>query len=327
MRTEQLDQVATIARLGSFRRAAEELHVSQAALSATVRKLERELGIEILNRGRSGTQVSDEGRELLPHIAEVLDAVERLQQVAKRQHGTPKVVRVGAVNSGAALPVIAIASEFRRLHTSTRVEISIGKEASLRAALREGSIDVALTTHLSDEDVAKDLDTAVLERSVPGVCVSSDSVLARTKSVGSAVIRSEPLVIMEPGYLMHRYVYSVAGGRPVNIAYTTDDSTTGKMLVAQGLGSMVLPEFALADDQLAYRGRITWRPLVDDRANTTEVLLIAQRRHTGNPPGAVRDLYQLLANRAGAMQRRLASRLNGLDDQAPILPGFPAPVT
>ena len=66
MRIEQLEYVAAIARLGSFRRAAEELHISQPALSATVRNLERELRVSILERGRSGAQVSDEGRELLP---------------------------------------------------------------------------------------------------------------------------------------------------------------------------------------------------------------------------------------------------------------------
>ena len=46
MRTEQLEYVAAIARLGSFRSAAEELHISQPALSATVRNLERELGVD-----------------------------------------------------------------------------------------------------------------------------------------------------------------------------------------------------------------------------------------------------------------------------------------
>jgi len=51
VRIEQLEYVAAVARLGSFRRAAEELHISQPALSSSVRSLERELGVDILERG------------------------------------------------------------------------------------------------------------------------------------------------------------------------------------------------------------------------------------------------------------------------------------
>jgi len=85
MRIEQLECLAEVARLGSFRRAAEELHISQPALSGSVRGLERELGIDLLERGRQGATVSDAGRELLPHILSVLDSVDRLRQAAGEQ--------------------------------------------------------------------------------------------------------------------------------------------------------------------------------------------------------------------------------------------------
>lgn len=82
MRTEQLEYIAAVTRLGSLRRAAEELHLSQPALSETVRNLERELGVDLLERKRSGARMSAEGRELLPHIINVLDAVDRLRGAA-----------------------------------------------------------------------------------------------------------------------------------------------------------------------------------------------------------------------------------------------------
>src|SRR5262249_5197219 len=62
MRIEQLEYVTSVARFGSFRRAAEELHISQPALSETVRKLEQELGVDILDRRRSGATISEDGR-------------------------------------------------------------------------------------------------------------------------------------------------------------------------------------------------------------------------------------------------------------------------
>ena len=50
MRIEQIEYAAAVARFGSFRRAAEELHISQPALSETVRKLEAELGLRLFER-------------------------------------------------------------------------------------------------------------------------------------------------------------------------------------------------------------------------------------------------------------------------------------
>ncbi len=79
MRIEQPAYVAVVARLGSFRRAADELHISQPALSGSVRSLERELGVDLLDRGRHGARMSDSGRELFPHILTLLDSFDRLR--------------------------------------------------------------------------------------------------------------------------------------------------------------------------------------------------------------------------------------------------------
>src|SRR6266700_6155121 len=98
MRVEQLEYLAEVVRRGSFRRAAEALHISQPALSEAVRSLERELGVHLLERGRHGARVSDAGRDLLPYILTVLDSVDRLREAAGEQHHTSRLIRVGTVN-------------------------------------------------------------------------------------------------------------------------------------------------------------------------------------------------------------------------------------
>src|SRR5580698_3762734 len=99
MRIEQLEYVAAVTRLGSLRRAAEELHISQPALSETIRNLERELRVTLLDRKRSGATVSADGRELLPYIMGVLESVDRLHRAADQQHQSKRMVRVGTVNA------------------------------------------------------------------------------------------------------------------------------------------------------------------------------------------------------------------------------------
>src|SRR5947209_4185537 len=131
MRSEQLEYIAAIARLGSFRRAAEELHISQPALSSTVRNLERELGIDILERGRSGAQVSDEGRELLPLIIGAIDAIDRLRQAANDHHEVSRMVRLATVNAATVPLLTAAITRFREVHPETQVEVVGAQELAI----------------------------------------------------------------------------------------------------------------------------------------------------------------------------------------------------
>ena len=100
MRIEQLEYIAAVTQHGSLRRASERLHISQPALSEAVSKLERELGVTLLDRRRSGARISRHGRELLQNMVEVLEAVDRLKQAAGDQSTTTRLVRLGTVERG-----------------------------------------------------------------------------------------------------------------------------------------------------------------------------------------------------------------------------------
>src|SRR5919112_3940022 len=99
MRLEQLEYIAAVTQHGSLRRASERLHISQPALSEAVTKLERELGVTLLDRRRSGTRISRRGRELQQHMVDVLEAVDRLRTAAGDQTTSARVVRVGTVST------------------------------------------------------------------------------------------------------------------------------------------------------------------------------------------------------------------------------------
>ena len=302
MRTEQLEYAAAIARLGSYRRAAEELHVSQPALSATIRNLERELGVTILERGRSGAQVSDAGRELLPHITGVIDAVDRLRRAAVAEHTSRRVVRIGTVNAG-TVPVLTTAVvEFRAVHPATEVEILGAQEASIDTGLREGSLDLGLITCLQGDDMPPELETTRLLRGGAVVCIRSDSPLAALERVRVADLMAEPMILMRAGYLMHRYVHRLLAGQTPEVSYSTDGAEMGKLMVAEGLGAAVLPDFSVIGDPLVRCGAITWRPLADD---DTEVQLAVRRRRSAVHSRAARDLHGLLVAQAAA--HRLAA--------------------
>ncbi|MFI6206378.1 LysR family transcriptional regulator [Streptomyces sp. NPDC051041] len=295
MRTEQLEYIAAVTRLGSLRRAAEELRLSQPALSETVRNLERELGVDLLERKRSGATMSAAGRELLPHIVDVLDAVDRLGAAAGEQHRISRMVRVGTVNAATVPLLIPSVREFRVAHPLTQVEVVAAQQTDIHRTLLEGGFDLGLVNHLEGDDMPAEFESTELLRGRPVVCVRPDSPLAARAAVSVDELPAEPLVAMRSGYVMHRCVHRLLDGRLPSFACSTDGAEMGKLMVAEGLGAAVLPDFSVAGDPLERCGAITYRPLA---ADTPRILLMLRRRRAESVPRAARDLHEVFVRRA-----------------------------
>ncbi|MCX5413675.1 LysR family transcriptional regulator [Streptomyces sp. NBC_00059] len=295
MRVEQLEYIEAVTRLGSLRRAAEELHLSQPALSETVRNLERELGVDLLDRRRSGAKISDEGRELLPHIIGVIDAVDRLREAAGHQHRTSRMVRLGTVNAATVPLLVPAVRAFRETHPMTQVEVVGAQQDDIHRSLLEGGFDLGLVNCLEGDDLPPDFRTTELLRGRAVVCMRPDSPLAARETVRVDDLLAGPLVVMRAGYVMHRYMHRLLDGRTPAFSYSTDGAEMGKLMVAEGLGATVLPDFSIVGDPLERGGTIVWRPLENEGA---AVLLMLQRRRSGSLPRAARDLHRLLVEHA-----------------------------
>jgi DNA-binding transcriptional LysR family regulator len=294
MRSEQFEYVAAVARLGSFRRAAKELHISQPALSTTVRKLERELGITILERGRSGAQLSDAGRDLLPLISSAIESIDQLRRAAGNQRAHRPVILVGTVNAGTVPLLTTTIGAFGALYPNTRIEVVGTQEAAIDLALREGSFDLGLISCLDGDDMPPELESTQLLRGRAVVCLRGDSPLAALPAISVSELLSQPLILMRSGYLMHRYMHRLLDGRQPVASFSTDGGEMGKLMVAEGLGLAVLPDFSVIGDPLERRGVITCRPLTDD----TGVCLVLRRRRSEMHPSATRDLHRLFLEQA-----------------------------
>ncbi|MGH3070061.1 MAG: LysR family transcriptional regulator substrate-binding protein [Streptosporangiaceae bacterium] len=152
----------------------------------------------------------------------------------------------------------------------------------------------------------------------------ADSALAQHTAVSTADLLAGPLIVMRSGYVMHRYLHRLLQGQPPAFSYSTDGAEMGKLMVAEGLGLTVLPDYSVIGDPLEQHGVITWRPLADDQ---TGVDLVIQRARSGSPPLAARDLHGIFVERAKAYTAThpAAAMLPGRDGPAASRPGRDGP--
>ncbi|MER7581529.1 LysR family transcriptional regulator [Kitasatospora sp. NPDC097691] len=142
----QLEYLVTVVDTGSFTRAAEQLHVTQPALSHQMRALESAVGGPLLERLPRSVRLTPMGRAVLPHARAALAEAERLRAVARRtaglEQGELEVAAVYSVSLGILPPVLRA---WRRLHPGVQIRLREYPHADrLQAAMAAGCADVAV---------------------------------------------------------------------------------------------------------------------------------------------------------------------------------------
>jgi DNA-binding transcriptional LysR family regulator len=295
MRLEQLEYFTAVVQHGSLRRASDKLHLSQPALSEAIGKLERELGVTLLDRRRSGARISTQGRELLGGMTDVLEAVDRLRVAAGDQHAATRVIRVGTVTAGTSTLVAPSIRQFQDARPSAGVEVLDLQQREIEQGISEGALDLGLVNMLPGDETPATLTATVLVHGTPVVVLPGDHPLVTRDAISADDLRAHRFVAMRSGYLMHRFAHRLFGSRPPVTTYTTDGAAMGKLMVAEGLGLTVLPDYSVIGDPLHRARLITHRPLADDRTTVSLVLL---QRQGGQVSPAVRDLRETLLRHA-----------------------------
>jgi DNA-binding transcriptional LysR family regulator len=159
MDTRLLSRLVTVAELGSINRAAEHLHISQPALSKSIRLLEDHFSIDLLHRGPRGVNLTTYGQTVVLH-AKAIDAELRKLD---REIDILRNVSIGEVNVG-VLPGPGFISHVLTMATlrlvksapCISVNYQLGSCENLLQPLRQGDLDF-IVTNIVDDDTTDDL--------------------------------------------------------------------------------------------------------------------------------------------------------------------------
>jgi DNA-binding transcriptional LysR family regulator len=149
MELRHLEYFVAVASDLSFSRAAERIHVVQSALSASVGRLEKELGVDLFDRSKRQITLTAAGETFLTHAREVIHTAHRARvSVDAFRDQLAGTVTLGTLMSWGTLNLPAALEQFRRSHplVTVRLRQSMTGSAGHLNAIADGHMDVALVS-------------------------------------------------------------------------------------------------------------------------------------------------------------------------------------
>ena len=291
MELHQLEYFVAVAEEASFTRAASRVHVAQPGVSAQVRRLESELGQQLLDRSGRSVRLTEVGSAVLPFARAALDAVANVRLAVDDLAGLVRgQVTVGMV-SGCALPVLAeLLAGFHDRHPGVAIALVEDNSDRLVERLRDGRLDLALIGWAGETPA--DIDTVVLADEELVAAVAPGHPLAGVGPITIRQLRDLPLVSLPRGTGVRAALDGAcaAAGFTPRIVFEASALPMVVELAGRGLGLAVVTAsipngpgiLRITDPQLRSRLELAWHPAPS--ASPAARALIDQARALG-PPG------------------------------------------
>lgn len=297
---KQLRAFHAVAETGGVTRAADRLGVTQPAVSAQIRSLERERGVTLFERDADGLATTEAGKALHAVTRRLFqdfaDAADVLAGAFALSFGT---LRLGADGPYAAMPILA---RFAARHPSVRIGVQMGNAADTLRALEEARVDVAV---LSMREPRPGLHSLPIAEQGLRLLAPRGHLFAEPRRLPISMLDGQPVVLREPGSATRQAFEAAcrqAGVRP-ETRLSLGSREAVREAVAAGFGVTVVFEGETGSD-----GRLIDRPL--ECEPTGWRLSIACRGDRRALP-TVRAFLDLAAEPGGAVSRSAATGTSG----------------
>jgi LysR family hydrogen peroxide-inducible transcriptional activator len=269
MEISQLRYFLKIAARGNFTRAAEELLITQPALSRSIAKLEEELGQPVFERQSRTVQLTDAGRLLRARAEQILTLVDdTLAEIT--DDGQSGRIRLGAIPTIAPYLLPTLLRAFTERHPRANLVVFEETTEKLLQRTLHGEIDVAI---LALPVPKQHLDAVQLFEEELQLVLPVDHALSKKKQIQLDDLQSYPFVLLDETHCLSNDIVSYCRQRslqPVAVERTSQLATVQE-LVSLGHGVSLIPRMAV---QLDHSPRRVYRRLAG-QAPTRAVALVS----------------------------------------------------
>jgi DNA-binding transcriptional LysR family regulator len=241
MELRQLEYFVTVAEEANFTRAAAKLHVAQPGVSAQIRRLERELGQELLDRSGRSVRLTEVGAAVLPYARAALAAVDGARHAVDELTGLVRGhVAIGTVTSH-TVDLAALLAEFHQDHPAVEMTLTESNSEQLIDALRGGRLDAAIIA--LGATPPPDLELHIVTDEPITAAVSHSDELAKRSTIPLKALRGRALISLPPGTGIRSLLDDAcaAAGFSPHIAFEASTPGVLEQLAARGLGIAIVP--------------------------------------------------------------------------------------
>lgn len=238
MNTRFLESFLLVVEMGSFRAAAERLHVTQAAISNRIASLEEELGARVFDRGPGELRLTPVGLRLISYGERMLELQKDMLQLGRTDQNLLGSVRIGAIESIVHTWLVPFMQHLQQSYPGIELQLSSESTERLHRSLRDGEVDIALQT-----------DQMIGDGIVSTACLPMTMGWVGPAETSSELDNNLPLILTRPTitlsrgsqpYLVLKDLYRRAG-MPLGKVHCVSSIAAIVRLVRCGFGHAMMP--------------------------------------------------------------------------------------
>lgn len=241
----QLQYLVALAERLNFRAAAANCFVTQSTLSAGIKKLETQLGTQLVERHTRAVRLTAAGLEAVDRARALLaGAADLVERAAATREPLSDPLHLGVIPTVAPFLLPRVLPPLRARYPKLKLFLREDQTARLLERLRGGELDLAV--------IALPYDTAELQvrelfRDEFWFVARQDDPLAKLKAVAIEQLDLADLVLLEEGHCLREHAIAACGGAPDTGRSRIEATSLPTLLqmVEGGLGVTLLPELAL----------------------------------------------------------------------------------
>lgn len=245
MELRQLKYFVTIFEQGGFSKAAVTLNIAQSALSTSVKKMEDELGITLINRNERTLALTLEGEAFIEKAKSILGQVEGLYQEMEEYRGVVRgELHIGIPGMLATHYFPNVLDTFRAQYPGLRITVYSEGSKKLEEMLLKKQLDLAI---IADDHLPEAIEWQLLLEDEIVACVSSNHRLAMMENITIEELAKEPLFLFCKGNYQRAVLerkFDALGFTP-NVSFETNLTTLLKNVTANGGGLCTLLSMAV----------------------------------------------------------------------------------
>ncbi|MGR4999348.1 LysR family transcriptional regulator [Vibrio celticus] len=255
IKLQQLKHFVLVVEEGGFRAASHRANRSQAALSTSIKELEKILGQPLFETGNKST-LTPFGEICLPKIIQFLNVYKALDNdlraAAAGQQGR---VRIASVPSVAAKLIPSVLGAFCEQYPNVEVSLIDDNAVGVEARLLSGEVDVALgnSSHLEEESIDF---TPLLSDPIGVVCLKDNPIASQREGIEWQTLLKQPFIRNGTCTLLDPTPARMLSEQAL---YSVENITSLFSVLELGIGVTTLPKLAFPTNET----RLVWIPLID----------------------------------------------------------------